>query len=94
VRNYADFEDFAVDGRLIGLWQSEPVLVGVIPEAVVLEKGDQVGVVSDAGNLRVEFDVNRCPFGSNVFQAPTGMRLLSGPAVVGARRDRINIACG
>jgi len=38
-------------------------------EAVVLEKGDQVAWMSDAGNLRVEFDVNRCPFGSNVFQA-------------------------
>ena len=62
-----------------------PVLVGVIPEAVVLEKGDQVAWMSDAGNLRVEFDVNRCPFGSNIFQAPAGMRLLSGPAVVGAK---------
>jgi hypothetical protein len=41
--------------------------------------------MSDAGNLRVEFDVNRCPFGSNVFQAPLGMRLLSGPAVIGAK---------
>ena len=61
------------------------MLVGVIPEAVVLEKGDQVAWMSDTGNLRVEFDVNRCPFGSNVFQAPIGMRLLSGPAVVGAK---------
>jgi hypothetical protein len=41
--------------------------------------------MSDAGNLRVEFDVNRCPFGSNIFQAPAGMRLLSGPAVPGAK---------
>jgi hypothetical protein len=56
-----------------------PVLVGVIPEAVVVEKGDQVSWMSEQGNLRVEFDVNRCPFGSNVFQAPVGMRLLSGP---------------
>jgi hypothetical protein len=62
-----------------------PVLVGVIPEAVVLEKGDQVAWMSDAGNLRVEFDVKRCPFGSNIFQAPIGMRLLSGPPVVGAK---------
>jgi len=60
-------------------------LVGVIPEAVVLEKGDQVAWMSEQGNLRVEFDVNRCPFGSNIFQAPLGMRLLSGPAVVGAK---------
>ena len=60
-------------------------MVGVIPEAVVLEKGDQISWMSEQGNLRVEFDVNRCPFGSNVFQAPVGMRLLSGPAVVGAK---------
>jgi hypothetical protein len=56
-----------------------PVLVGLIPQAVVLDPGDQVSWISDAGNLRVEFDVNRCPFSSNVFQAPAGMRLLSGP---------------
>jgi hypothetical protein len=62
-----------------------PVLVGLIPEAIVLEKGDQVAWLSEQGNLRVEFDVNRCPFGSNIFQAPLGMRLLSGPAVVGAK---------
>ncbi len=47
-----------------------PVLVGLVPQAVVLESGDQVSWISDAGNLKVEFDVNRCPFGSNVFQAP------------------------
>src|SRR6201995_192450 len=45
-----------------------PVLVGLIPQAVVLERGDSVSWISDAGNLKVEFDVNRCPFGSNVFQ--------------------------
>lgn len=56
-----------------------PVLVGVIPQTVVLDPGDQVSWISDAGNLRIEFDVNRCPFSSNVFQAPAGMRLLSGP---------------
>jgi hypothetical protein len=61
------------------------VLVGLIPQAVVLDAGDQVSWISDAGNLRVEFDVNRCPFSSNVFQAPAGMRLLSGPARVGTK---------
>ncbi len=61
------------------------VLVGLIPQAVVLDAGDQVSWISDAGNLRVEFDVNRCPFSSNVFQAPAGMRLLSGPARVGIK---------
>jgi hypothetical protein len=62
-----------------------PVLVGLIPQAVVLDPGDQVSWISDAGNLRVEFDTNRCPFSSNVFQAPAGMRLLSGPAVAGTK---------
>ena len=62
-----------------------PVLVGVIPQTVVLDDGDQIAWTSDAGNLRVEFDVNRCPFSSNVFQAPAGMRLLSGPPRVGIK---------
>lgn len=62
-----------------------PVLVGLIPQAVVLDPGDQVSWISDAGNLRVEFDANRCPFSSNVFQAPSGMRLLSGPARPGSK---------
>lgn len=54
------------------------VLIGVIPEAIVIGPGDQVQWLSDAGNLRIEFDTNRCPFSSNIFQAPPGMRLLSG----------------
>src|SRR5712664_486289 len=62
-----------------------PVLVGLIPQVVVIDEGDQVSWISDAGNLRVEFDVNRCPFSSNVFQAPAGMRLLSGPARPGTK---------
>jgi hypothetical protein len=64
--------------RARGEMAERPVLVGLIPQAVVLDPGDQVSWISDAGNLRVEFDVNRCPFSSNVFQAPAGMRLLSG----------------
>jgi hypothetical protein len=62
-----------------------PVLVGLIPQAIVLDGDDQVSWISDAGNLRVEFDVNRCPFSSNVFQAPAGMRLLSGPTRPGTK---------
>jgi hypothetical protein len=62
-----------------------PVLVGLIPQAVVLDTGDQVSWFSDAGNLKVEFDANRCPFSSNVFQAPEGMRLMSGPIVPGTK---------
>src|SRR5271167_3237976 len=74
---------------LLVLWNAfmseRPVLVGLIPQAVVLDPGDQVSWISDAGNLRVEFDVNRCPFSSNIFQAPAGMRLLSGPPRVGLK---------
>ena len=62
-----------------------PVLVGLIPQSVVVDPGDQVSWISDAGNLRVEFDVNRCPFSSNVFQAPAGIRLLSGPPRPGSK---------
>jgi hypothetical protein len=62
-----------------------PVLVGLIPQAVVLDYGDQVSWISDAGNLRVEFDAKRCPFGSNIFQAPMGMRLLSGPVTANTK---------
>ncbi len=61
------------------------VLVGLIPQTVVLDPGDQVSWISDAGSLRVEFDANRCPFSSNVFQAPAGLRLLSGPARPGSK---------
>jgi len=72
-------------------WESQenmaerPVLVGLIPQTVVLDPGDQVSWISDAGNLRVEFDVNRCPFSSNIFQAPAGIRLLSGPPRPGSK---------
>lgn len=61
------------------------VLVGLIPQTVVIDPSDQVSWISDAGSLRVEFDANRCPFSSNVFQAPAGMRLLSGPPRPGAK---------
>ena len=61
------------------------VLVGVIPEVTVIEPGQQVAWVSYAGNLRVEFDPKRCPFSSNVFQAPAGTRLLSGPPLPGSK---------
>jgi hypothetical protein len=71
--------------RINGKMAERPVLVGVIPQAVVLDDGDQIAWLSDGGNLRVEFDVNRCPFSSNVFQAPAGMRLLSGPARPGIK---------
>ena len=62
-----------------------PVLVGLVPQAVVLDAGDHVSWLSNSGNLKIEFDANRCPFSSNVFQAPEGMRLMSGPVVVGTK---------
>jgi hypothetical protein len=55
------------------------VLVGVIPEIVVINADEQVVWLSESGNLKVQFDPNRCPFQSNVFQAPAGRQLQSGP---------------
>ncbi|MGB0036998.1 MAG: hypothetical protein WBP79_16130 [Candidatus Acidiferrales bacterium] len=54
------------------------VLVGVLPEVVVLDPSEQIEWFSNAGNIKVEFDAQRCPFSSNIFQAPPGVRLLSG----------------
>jgi hypothetical protein len=55
------------------------VIVGVMPDVVVLDPGEQAVWISNAGNIKVEFDSQRCPFLSNVFQAPAGVRLSSGP---------------
>jgi hypothetical protein len=55
------------------------VIVGLIPEVIVLDPGDQAVWISNAGNIKIEFDAQRSPFSSNVFQAPPGVRLLSGP---------------
>lgn len=63
----------------------KPVLVGVIPEASVIGPSDQVSWVAGEGQLKIEFDANRCPFSSNLFQAPAGMRLLSGPPRPGSK---------
>ena len=54
------------------------VLVGIVPEVIAIGPHDQVVWFSDTGNLKIEFDPNRCPFLSNVFQAPPGTRLSSG----------------
>lgn len=54
------------------------VMVGVMPDVIVLDPGEQVVWFSNAGNIKIEFDPQRCPFSSNVFQAPPGVRLLSG----------------
>ena len=55
------------------------VLVGVLPEIVVIGPDEQVVWLSETANLKVQFDPNRCPFQSNVFQAPPGRQLQSGP---------------
>ncbi len=59
------------------------VLVGVLPEVIAIDAGDQVVWFSNAGNIKIEFDPQRCPFASNVFQAPPGVRLSSGTARAG-----------
>jgi hypothetical protein len=55
------------------------VLVGVLPEIVVIGPDEQVVWLSETANLKVQFDPNRCPFQSNIFQAPSGRQLQSGP---------------
>jgi hypothetical protein len=59
------------------------VVVGVLPEVIALDPGEQVVWFSNAGNIKVEFDPQRCPFSSNVFQAPPGVRLVSGATRAG-----------
>jgi hypothetical protein len=71
------------------------VMVGVLPEAVVIDASEQVVWFSNAGNLKVEFDAQRSPFGSNIFQAPPGVRLSSGatrPGIhAGSYRYRLSL---
>jgi hypothetical protein len=54
------------------------VMVGLLPETMAIDPGEQVVWYSNAGNLKIEFDPQRSPFASNVFQAPPGVRLSSG----------------
>jgi hypothetical protein len=54
------------------------VMVGLLPEVIAIDPGEQVVWFSNAGTLKVEFDSQRSPFASNVFQAPAGTRLSSG----------------
>jgi len=67
----SDFKDISVAEKM--------VMVGVIPEIVVLDPGEQAVWYSNAGSIKIEFDPQRCPFSSNVLQAPAGIRLSSGP---------------
>ena len=70
-------------------------MVGALPEVVVLDPGQEVVWYSSAGNLKVEFDPNRCPFLSNIFQAPPNVQLRSGATRPGANpgsyRYRISV---
>lgn len=59
------------------------VLVGLVPEVIALDPGDQAVWYSTAGNIKVEFDSQRSPFVSNIFQAPAGVRLMSGSVRAG-----------
>lgn len=61
------------------------MLVGVMPDVVAIDPGEQVVWFSNAGNLKIEFDPQRSPFANNVFQAPPGVRLSSGNARAGAK---------
>ena len=74
------------------------VMVGVLPEAVVIDASEQVIWFSNAGNLKIEFDAQRSPFASNVFQAPPGVRLSSGatrPGInAGSYRYRLSLNDG
>ncbi|MGH9736773.1 MAG: hypothetical protein ACRD8A_19555 [Candidatus Acidiferrales bacterium] len=60
-------------------------LIGIVPEVVALDPGDHVTWFSNGGSVKIEFDPQRCPFSSNVFQAPTGVRLSSGPTRPGTK---------
>jgi len=61
------------------------VLVGIIPETTTLGPADQLSWIATEGQIKIEFDPNRCPFSSNIFQAPGGVRLLSGPPRPGTK---------
>lgn len=71
------------------------ILIGIVPDVAVLDPGDQVSWISNAGNLKIEFDAARCPFSSNVLQAPPGIRLSSGAVraglTVGSYKYRLSL---
>jgi hypothetical protein len=68
-----------------GAMSEKVVLLGLLPEAVVIGPADQVTWFSEAGSLRIEFDAKHSPFLANVFQAPPGMRLSSGTPRPGSK---------
>ena len=78
----AESRIFVIGERIVA---EKQVLVGLWPEVIVLTPGDQAEWLSSFATVKVEFDPKRCPFSSNVFQAPAGMRLRSGPQHAGAK---------
>ena len=55
------------------------VMVGVLPEVMVPRRGRSGGVVFQRREPENRIRFAALPFSSNVFQAPPGMRLVSGP---------------
>ena len=55
------------------------VMVGVCPRVVGLGPGDRGTWFAKAATLETDSAPPRSPFASNVFQAPAGVRLSSGP---------------
>ena len=72
------------------------VLVGVLPEIVVIAADEQVVWLSDTGNLKIQFDPNRCPFQSRPSsRRPPDASYRSGPPRPLAQiRGPINTAYG
>ncbi len=56
-----------------------------MPEVVSLEVGEEIQWSCSTASLRIEFDPARCPFSSNVFQAPAGVQIPSGPLRPGTK---------
>jgi hypothetical protein len=65
--------------RAKGLMPEKLIFVGLMPDVIVLDPGDEAVWLCNAGMLRIEFDPHRCPFTSNILQTPEGVQLASGP---------------
>jgi hypothetical protein len=61
------------------------VVIGLMPEVISLESGEEVVWCCSTASLRIEFDPTRCPFSSNVFQTPAGVQISSGPLRPGTK---------
>jgi hypothetical protein len=68
-----------------GAMKENTILVGLTPEVMAIGLDEQAAWISNAGSVKIQFDPNRCPFGSDVFQAPEGARLLTGPPRPGTK---------